>query len=189
MTHSQHSHRRMPEEFRRQWQNPEAILAKIGVRPGDVFADIGCGNGYFAIPAARIVGEKGTVYGIDISEEAIAELSKKAESEGLANLKLTMGDAATIVLGEAYADIVYFGTNLHDFTDPLMVLKNARLMVKPDGKLANLDFKKIRMEFGPPYEIRFNEAKAKGLIEKAGFIIESIKDIPPYSYLIIARPG
>lgn len=189
MTHSHQGHRRLPDEFRRQWQNQETIFDKIGLKPGDTFIDIGCSNGYFALPASRIVGEKGTVYGMDIDNEAIEELKIKAANEGLTNLKLVGGDAATTIFGKALADIVFFGIDLHDFADPVTVLQNARRMIKPNGKLADLDFKKIRMDFGPPYEIRLDEAKAKEIIERAGFIVDIIEDIPPYSYLIIARPA
>ncbi|MBN1366674.1 MAG: class I SAM-dependent methyltransferase [Dehalococcoidales bacterium] len=188
MTHYHHGCRYMPDDFRRQWQNPEIILNKIGLKQGDIFVDIGCGNGYFAIPAAKIVGEKGTIYGLDVNEEAIAELNERAKSADLKNLIITASDAATTCFGEAFADIVFFGIDLHDFVEPSIVLQNAHRMLKANGKLGDLDFKKIHMEFGPPYEIRFSEAKAKELIERAGFITESIEDIPPYNYLIIARP-
>ncbi len=189
MTHSHHGHRYMPDNFRRQWQNPEMILQHIGLKSGDIFVDIGCGNGYFAVPAAKAVGDKGTVYGIDTNEAALVELINKAETEGLVNIKTTSDDAVTTMLGESFADFVFFGIDLHDFADPLKVLRNAHRMLKPEGKLIDLDFKKIRMEFGPPYEVRLSDDKAKELIEAAGFSVTSIEDIPPYTYMIIARPA
>lgn len=189
MTVSHFGHHRMPEEFRRKWQNPESILHKIGLKPGDTFLDIGCGNGYFAIPAAKIVGDKGVVYGLDISREAIDELNNQAKLLGLTNIRLTTGDAEKVILCESCSDVAFLGIDLHDFDDPLAVLKNARRMLKPGGRLVDLDFKKIRMDFGPPYEKIIDEATAKKLLESAGFTIESVADIPPYTYLIIARPA
>lgn len=43
----------------RKWQNPENILAEIGLRSGMTFMDNGCGQGFFTIPAAKIVGDSG----------------------------------------------------------------------------------------------------------------------------------
>jgi hypothetical protein len=62
-------------------------------------------------------------------------------------------------------------------------------MIKPGGKLANLDWKKINMSFGPPQAKRFDEAAASRLIEGAGFKIESVKNSGLYHYLIMARPA
>lgn len=173
---------------RRKWQNPEAILADIGLKRGFTFADIGCGGGFFALPAAKIVGKEGKVYGLDSDTESIASLREQAAREGLKNLYLTIGMAEESVMCEQCADIVFFGMALHDFKDPSQVLGNARRMIKITGRLTNLDWKKETMELGPPFRIRFDQEMAARLIEAAGFTIEIIKDSGPYHYLIIARP-
>ncbi len=173
---------------RRKWQNPEAILAEIGVEPGGTFIDVGCGYGFFALPAARIVGEKGRVYGVDVDAEAIEKLRETAEKENLGNLSLRVGEAEKTVLCKACADFVFFGIDLHDFDDPPRVLRNAKKMLKPNGKLIDLDWKKEPMPFGPPVHIRFSEAEAAKLIESAGFKAKTIRDSGPYHYVIIAEP-
>ena len=172
---------------RRKWQDPEKILAEIGVKAGITFADIGCGGGFFALPAARMAGEKGRIYGLDVNADAIKSLKEQAAREGLKNLYLTTGRAEETVVCQQCADIVFFGMALHDFQDPSRALANARKTVKSAGRLIDLDWKK-EGGFGPPTHIRFDEAKASRLIEAAGFKIETIKDSGPYHYLIIARP-
>jgi len=179
---------RFNEEERRKWQNPEQILREVGLKTGQTFLDIGCGDGFFTLPAARIVGLEGQVFGLDTDSEALDELMVKATSEGLKNIQLKTGKAEEIVLCEGCADIIFMGIVLHDFQDPLKALGNARRMIKPDGILVNLDWKKSPMEFGPPVTRRFDEATAAGLIEGAGFTIESIKNSGDYHYLITARP-
>ncbi len=173
---------------RRKWQDPEAILSGIGLRPGFTFIDIGCGGGFFALPAARIVGGKGKVYGLDADGESIAGLGGKAAGEGLKNLYLTTGKAEESVVCQQCADIVFIGIALHDFQDPPKVLENARDMVKPSGRLVNLDWKKEPMKLGPPLRIRFDQEKAAGLIEAAGFTVDTIEDSGPYHYLVTAKP-
>jgi ubiquinone/menaquinone biosynthesis C-methylase UbiE len=186
----QHGKRRFRHDdaARREWQNPEAVLADIGLKPGMVFADLGCGEGFFALPAARIVGEQGRVYALDINAESISHLKESAESEGLDNLSATAGTGEENVLCEECADIVFFGIVLHDFRDAAVVLRNARAMVKPGGKLVNLDWKKEPMKLGPPVEIRFDEAKASRLISEAGFVVESVEELGAYHYVITAKP-
>ena len=176
-----------PDEERRKWQDPEAILTHIGVRLGQTFVDVGCGEGYFAIPAARLVGETGKVYGIDTNAEAIGRLKGKAAADNLTNLDLTIGKAEEWVACEACADIVFFGTVLHDFADPAKVLVNAKKMMKPGGLLINLDWKKESMTWGPPLSIRFSEEHALQLLEAAGFRVEAPELSGPFHYMIVAR--
>jgi len=172
---------------RRKWQDPEKILAEIGVKAGTTFADIGCGGGFFALPAARMAGKKGRVYGLDVNPDAINSLKEQAAREGLKNFHLITGRAEETVVCRQCADIVLFGMALHDFQDPSKVLANARKTIKPAGRVVDLDWKK-EAGIGPPAHIRFDEAKASRLIEAAGFKIGSVKDSGPYHYLITARP-
>lgn len=182
-----HHHRFFDDEERREWQNPELILKKIGVKPGFTFIDIGCGEGFFALPAARLVGEKGKVYALDIDDEAVERLEEKAAQENLRNLVLKVGEAEDTILCEKCADIVFYGIVLHDFASPEKVLANAQKMIKPDGRLVDVDWKKKPMELGPPLRIRFSEAQAVELIERAGFKIGKIEPSGLYHYIIVAR--
>ncbi|HTW92926.1 MAG TPA: class I SAM-dependent methyltransferase [bacterium] len=177
-----------PEAERRQWQNPESVLALAGLKPTMTFVDLGCGNGFFALPAARAVGAKGRVYGVDASPEFIEELRTRAEAEGLKNLTLTTGRAEETLPCEQCADIVFMGNVLHDFDDPAQVLANARKMLKPTGVLVNVDWKDKPSPMGPPMSIRFSAARASGLIENAGFSAGAPQDVGSYHYLILARP-
>jgi SAM-dependent methyltransferase len=172
---------------RRKWQDPEAILSAIGLKPGMTLADIGCGGGFFALPAARMVGETGRVCGLDANAAAIDGLRDQAAKEGLTNLNLTVGRAEETIVCRHGADIVFIGTALHDFQEPSQVLTNSREMLKPGGILVDLDWK-LEAAIGPPVDIRFDEAKASRLIEAAGFKIMTTQDSGPYHYLIIARP-
>jgi ubiquinone/menaquinone biosynthesis C-methylase UbiE len=183
-----HGYKGWPEGDRRKTQDPESILTKAGLRPGMIFADIGCGQGYFAIPAARLVGAGGKVHGIDVDEEAIGVLQEKAAAGGLNNIRAKVGDAEREVICRACADVAFFGICLHDFESPEAALKNARSILKPGGTLVDLDWKKARGDAGgPPYEARFSERKASGLIEGAGFTIRSIEDIEGRYYMILAK--
>ncbi len=187
MNNSRGIRRPADDPERRKWQNPEAILADIGLKPGFTFIDIGCGGGFFALPAAGMVGTRGEVYGLDTDALSITSLKKQGAREGLTNLRLTIARAEESVMCEQCADIIFFGMALHDFQEPSKVLENARRMVKPTGRLVNLDWKKEPMELGPPLRIRFDEETAARLIEAAGFSVETIKDSGPYHYLVIAK--
>ena len=174
------------ESDRKTTMDPDVILPKAGLKPGMTLVDIGCGQGYFAIPAARIAGKKGRVYGIDIDEEALELLGRKASEAGL-DIKVITGEGEKTIACEGCADIVFFGICLHDFEAPEKVLANARRMLKPGGTLANLDWKKAEMQGGPPVEARLSERQASKLIADAGLKVQSAEDISGRYYLILAK--
>ncbi len=182
------THRRFPinDPERRKWQDPENILTGIGLVPGMIFVDMGCGDGYFALPAARMVGPKGKVIAIDIDEDAIERLRQQAAEEGLRQLSAEVRAAEETIACKRCADVVFFGIDLHDFADPARVIRNAKKMLRPSGLLIDLDWKDQPMSFGPPLEKRFSIAKARQLIESAGFHVTSVAEAGPYHYIIIA---
>jgi ubiquinone/menaquinone biosynthesis C-methylase UbiE len=192
--HSLHKHKEghgpgykgISDGDRRKMTDPDVILPKIGLKPGMTFVDVGCGQGFFALPAARIAGPEGHVYGIDIDDEALDLLGRKASDAGL-NVNILRGEAEKTMACEGCADIVFFGISLHDFADPEKVLDNAWRMLKPGGVLADIDGKNIETEGRSHGGKRISEKEASKLIKEASFNIESVEDISGWLYLILAK--
>jgi len=176
----------LDEATRRSWYNPEAILQNL--TEGMVFADVGCGDGFFSILAAKKVGETGKVYSVDVDASAIERLKEKAKLQGLKNITAKASEAEETLFCSKCVDTVFYSMVLHDFSDPARVLKNAWQMLKHTGKLVDLDWKKMDVPFGPPDRIRFNEEKASKLIREAGFQISEVKDAGKYHYIVSAMP-
>ena len=178
----------LEEDLRREWYNPEQILKKTGLKSGMTFIDIGCGDGFFSILASEMVGSSGKVCSVDIDAKAIQKLKEKASKKSLTNIKAVSGPAENTVFCDKCADMVFYSMVLHDFTNLVQVLKNANLMLKSSGTLINIDWKKMKMSFGPPEEIRFSEETATALISKQGFIIKNVESAGPYHYILTAKP-
>lgn len=174
------------EDERRKIQNPEKILEEIGLRSGMTFIDIGCNDGFFTIPAAKIVGQQGMVYGIDVDAQALDRLTEKAKQEKLTNIVVQKGAGEETVVCLQCADIIFLGTVLHDFMDPSLVLSHAKEMLKNDGRIVNIDWKKEHGKIGPPFEKRFSEKTAVKLLEDAGLVIHAIESSSPLFYQIQA---
>ncbi len=178
----------MPRPRREREENPHEILRSVGLRASMTLADVGCGNGFFSIPAAEIVTESGRVLCVDISREAMDELEAEARRRGLGNVTTKVGRGEDTVFCTGCVDLVFYGIVLHDFQDPLRVLSNAKRMLNPDGHVVNLDWKKVPMDFGPPHQIRFDVEEASSLLGGAGFEVDEVREEGDYHYLIIARP-
>ena len=176
----------LDEATRRSWYNPEAVLS--GLEAGMTFVDVGCGDGFFSILAAKKVGAEGRVYAVDVDASAIEKLQSRAKAEGLTNITAEAGRAEDTVFCSECADVVFFGMDLHDFDDPAKVLQNARETIKPTGRLGDLDWKKQDTPRGPPTSIRFSEETVQNMLTNTGFCTVSTAEAGPYHYLIIGKP-
>jgi ubiquinone/menaquinone biosynthesis C-methylase UbiE len=177
----------LDEGARREWFSPEKMLDDIDLREGMVFVDVGCGPGFYTTIAAERVGKTGKVYAVDADAQAIERLKSKLAEKDLTNVVVKAARAEDTVFCECCADMVFYSIVLHDFRDAAKVLANANRMLKPSGKLVNIDWKKEPMEHGPPLSIRFSEQEAQLLIESAGFKVETIRDAGRNHYIITAK--
>jgi len=67
-------------------KNASGFLAEVGVIKGQSVLDFGCGSGTYTIPAAKLLGESGRVYALDVSRKALDRMEEKAKREGLRNI-------------------------------------------------------------------------------------------------------
>ena len=111
-----------------------SLLASQGVVSGMSFLDLGCGGGNVSLLAAQMVGNTGTVHGIDFDEAIIALARQDAAAAGAANVTFTAMSATGINYHNEY-DIVYSRFLLSHLTDPLSVLQKMAAAVKPGGKV------------------------------------------------------
>lgn len=151
---------------------PEKILSQIDLKNDWVAADFGSGAGGFTIPLAKKLFN-GMVYAIDIQEEPLSALKGTAKSEGIVNIKTIIGDLEDprgSKLPDKTIDLVLVVNLLFQIENKEGVLREAKRVLKPKGKVLIIDWKKDS-PFGPalgrvaPEEIRKIAVK-EGLIPK-----------------------
>ena len=111
------------------------ILRELDIKPGFQILDFGCGPGSYSIVAARLVGDSGKVYALDIHPSAIQRVEKLASRKGLANVETIQSDCATGLKDESM-DAAFLYDILHHLSEPDAVLKELHRVVKPDGTLS-----------------------------------------------------
>jgi ubiquinone/menaquinone biosynthesis C-methylase UbiE len=150
-------------------QDPQQILTDIGLRVGDTFLDIGSNDGFFTIPASLMVKDSGIVYAVDIDGDAIQRLKDSIQEMNISNINYFIMPAEDFLIKKDFADIVFFGTVLHDFANPNKVLQNAFSMLKKGGKIVDFDWRKEDTHIGPPISIRLSENDVLNMLENTGF--------------------
>ncbi|OGR68164.1 MAG: hypothetical protein A2081_02400 [Elusimicrobia bacterium GWC2_61_19] len=168
---------------RRAVMPPEETLVKAGIKPGDVVLDIGCGMGYFAIPAAKMVGPKGLVYALDISGVMLAELRSKTASTGIFNIHTLQTQHGKLAIPEVDYTLALLSNVLHEVDDKKVFLAAIGAALKPGTRLAVIEWKKAQTPAGPPVKERISEDEIQVLLKKAGFTEPVTSDLTPSSCL------
>jgi ubiquinone/menaquinone biosynthesis C-methylase UbiE len=88
-------------------KNPYRVLETAGLKLGQKVLEVGCGPGFFTIPAAKMVGENGLIYAIDVNHRAIKRVEEKMRKYGVDNIKPILGNAANTKLQDSSVDLVF----------------------------------------------------------------------------------
>jgi ubiquinone/menaquinone biosynthesis C-methylase UbiE len=169
--HSQrHKHRRKSS---RSVINGEFFMEEWGPGEGESMLDLGCGDGYLSIAAAKQIGAKGIVYAMDIDREWLTESEAAAADQAIDNVRWVCGDATKeIPLERHCVDYVLMTNVLHGFVanrELSAVMQEVNRVLKPGGKLVVVEFKKAAMEFGPPVDIRLKPDEVASTLGPFGY--------------------
>jgi ubiquinone/menaquinone biosynthesis C-methylase UbiE len=113
------------------------VLQKLGVKDGDVVADLGAGAGAFTWPFAKAVGT-GTVYAVEVDKGYIPYLERRAKEQGLTNVKPILGKFEDPLLPEK-VDLAFFHDVLHHIEKRAEYLKTVAGYLKPNGRIAVIE--------------------------------------------------
>jgi ubiquinone/menaquinone biosynthesis C-methylase UbiE len=119
--------------IRRLLHNPSKILSPY-VMPGMTVLDVGCGMGLFSIAMAKMVGNQGQVIAVDLQQEMLDVLRKRATKAGVAN-RIQFHKCERDHLGvDAKVDFVLAFAMVHEVPDQRRLLSEIHSCLKPDGK-------------------------------------------------------
>lgn len=117
------------------------MLAHLGVRPGMVVCDLGCGNGFYSLPLARQVGPTGQVLAVDAQPEMLVLLRTRAEQAGIENITPILGSWHNPRLPAASVDLVLLVDVYHEFSYPQEMLAAMRQALKPAGLIVLVEYR------------------------------------------------
>jgi predicted methyltransferase len=179
------------------WQHPERVMDALGVKPGSMVADVGCGRGYFTFHLASRVGPSGKVYAEDLKDDEIADIRSQANEKGLSQIEAITGTPDDPHLPAGVLDAVLIVDAFHEMHQYDAMLTVVYRALKPGGVLALIDGKaepgKSREDYYSrhrmPEEIERQDAERNGfrfVREEAGFVRpEPSKE---YYFLIFEKP-
>lgn len=154
---------------RREMLPTRTVLNKIGLNEGARLADIGCGIGYFSIPAADVIGPQGIVFALDVSKEMIEELDKKIEENGIENIRTVITDKYNFKLEDNSVSYAFICTVLHEIEDGMAFINETKRILALGGKIAVVEWIRAESDWGPPVDHRLDSSDVKIMLQAAGF--------------------
>jgi ubiquinone/menaquinone biosynthesis C-methylase UbiE len=131
----------LTRESREREEECSRLLRILRVKPGQTVCDMGCGNGFYTIKLAQLVGEKGKVVAVDIQPEMLDLLKERAKEEGIKNIEPVLGTLIDPKLREKSIDLMLLVDVYHEFSHPEHMLRAIRTSLKPTGRVALVEFR------------------------------------------------
>ncbi len=162
---------------------PEKLLRELGLGEGMTLADIGCGPGFFTIPAAQIVGSGGLVLAADIQGEMLSAVRSRALEHGLSNVRIVKTNDREIPIAPASCDFALLAFTLHEIEHRASFLHRAARLLKPVGRLIVLEWDKVEGSQGPPLEDRITPDELVADAQAAGLRLLEERELGGDKYL------
>lgn len=117
------------------------MLTNLGVKPGMTVCDMGCGNGFYTLKLAKMVGASGWVYGVDIQPKMLEFLNERALEAKVANFTPVLGTIINPRLPRGKIDLILLVDVYHEFSHPEQMLRAMRESLSPKGRIALLEYR------------------------------------------------
>lgn len=171
---------------RLEWQKSGKVIDYLLVKQGDTIADIGAGTGFFSLLFAQRVGKNGLVYAVDVDENMVKHLEKRAKREGLNNIKSILAPTNDPLLPKSSADLIFICDTYMFIENRAQYLVRLRDSLKSNGHLAIISFnRKAEIPAAPPPHKMISREKTIQEAEKAGFALEAEYFFLPYQDFMV----
>jgi len=122
-------------------ERPDLLLNALGIKAGENVADIGAGSGYYTRRLAKLVGDKGIIYAVDIQPEMLDLLTNKMAELKIHNVKPILGEITDPKLPPSSVDLILMVDVYHEFDHPYEMVKAMIASLKPGGRLVFVEFR------------------------------------------------
>ncbi|HLJ82134.1 MAG TPA: class I SAM-dependent methyltransferase [Ktedonobacterales bacterium] len=176
-------------EERHEALKPEELLRSLGLKRGQTMADIGCGPGFFTVPAATIVGPRGLVIAGDVQGEMLSAVRSRVAEQGLENVRVVKTSDMEVPLPPGTCDLVLLAFILDEVPQRARFLHRAARLAKPSGRIAVLEWEKHETPVGPPLEDRISPEELIADAAAAGLTMEEQRALNEHQYLCVFVPA
>ena len=174
---------------REQEEHPGVVIDSLGLRAGEVVADLGAGSGYFTFRIAPRVGKTGRVLAVEIQDEMLKAIRQRAAALKATNVEEVKGSETDPQLPAGGVDLVLMVDVYHELAYPCEVMTRVRDALKPGGRVVFVEYRKEDPQI-PIKEVHKmsvdqlkNEMKVIGLVH-----FRTVESLPSQHIVIFEKP-
>ncbi|NIY16751.1 MAG: methyltransferase domain-containing protein, partial [Nitrospinaceae bacterium] len=160
------------------------MLRELRLQPGMVVADIGCGNGYHALPMAMAVAPNGKVIGSDIQPEMLTMLKERASTQNITNIFTVNGTLTSPALEDSTIDLALLVDAYHEFSHPPQMLASIRRALKPGGEVVLVEFRAEDKNVPIREDHKMSKDQVVKELETNGFRLARSFDALPWQHML-----
>lgn len=169
---------------REQEERTDLLMDSLPLEPDSVVVDLGAGSGYFSIPIAARLPE-GRVVAVDIQQEMLDRLERRAGDAGVANIDLLLATETDPRIPENTADLVLIVDAYHEFSHPREVMLGVAGGLKPGGLLYLLEYRAEDPDVRILRLHKMTEKQAIREVEAAGLKWRETLDFLPQQHVLV----
>ncbi len=166
------------------YQKPHQVLEALGIKEGEIVADIGAGSGYFTMRLAHHVGPTGRVYAVDVNPDMIGHLDARVRDAGLLNVSTILAPPDDPRLPQPVDRFVIVDV-WHHIEDQAGYLAKMKKALKPGGQIVMIDFHKRDLPVGPPAGMKIAREDLLKQMQQNGFRLVGEHTFLPYQYFLV----
>ncbi len=178
--------RRQLNPRRARWQKPAVLVRALGLRRGQVVAEIGSGPGYFTPRLARAVGPSGHVYAVDPEAAVLNVLRRRLARMGIRNVTPVLGRDDDPLLPRDRCDVAVLINVYHHMHGRIGFLRRLVAALPRNARVVNIDWDE-KTEFGPPARRRVPRARFLRDARRAGLRLVADRRLLPHQYFLVLR--
>jgi predicted methyltransferase len=169
---------------RERWNKPDFIMDELKIFDGARVGAVAEGGGWFALRLSRRVGPNGRVYAEDIQPQMLEATRRLMQHEGRTNVTTVLGTPVDPKLPEKVDAVLIMGS-YSELEDPVALLRNVELSLKPQGLLGIVDFAPGGGGPGPDPGERVSPDVVIAAAQAAGLRLVKHEPVPPFLFLLV----
>ena len=168
-------------------EKPEELLDLLGIKEGDVVADIGAGAGFFSLRAAERVGPTGKVLAVDVQPEMVDGLRIMMKRFGHENIVPILGSVDDPKLPADSVDHVLIVIAYHEFSHPVEMMRHLRRAMKRNAQMLIVEYKAENPDSWVDPLHKMSEAEIMQELPALGFRRDRVIDIIPSQHVFVFK--
>ncbi len=178
------------QDWRVEREQPDDIIRFMGLKDGDIVADVGCGNGFFTSRLAEQIQPHGVVFAVDVQQGMLDQLMEGKEDD-ISNIYPVLGQYEDPLLPPGKIDWILLVDAYHEFSNPEPMLARMKESLAPGGRIALVEYRgetgPTKSKFPMPSDHTMTVSQIKDEWLPAGFEIVTSVDFLPIQHFFIFK--